>query len=697
MAGAAATAWGVGAATTVLSASGVGATIPGILGTLGGILRAGSCISGFAQIPVRGEIARQFPLMAGKYVHDVAEMPYVYDYNADFLLREAASADNLNYLKKSNRFACELQVQVEREGVATSPRCEASLGQPSAAIASGRHAHLVIRNLGNAASVRAKFSCYYKRGWNPWLAGMAPALGFGPGMQQITVNLASGVLDVETVAAAGEPNSTVERDVPLVGEYLSPVDMLRWKTLDVEVYLGPFSRAHAIENYRVLPLFGVQTTELGEQPTGKVEALAQRPPGQAPSGIRNKRKLLSLSDVATLFDDAEPPVYATLRASSPEYAFEYRVPDATHRLNVELYHPSGSDINLHVYEAGKHIGYNMERGGNDMEIAGTYTGRDSYPEVISIVQPANRTFEIRATVASALTDEPLPICFNILCEPEREAMIGVVPVAIVVVPHLGEEMTIVSTVGEAGGQLPLQNVSVQISGLSNEFSQSLALKDDSEVYNEEIIAAGEATDCTFEFDVPADATGTYSGLITAASDNAGTITQEVTVYADGDLDGMGDWWEELHGLDRTNANDASEDADKDGLTNLQEYRAGTDPTKADTDGDGMNDGDEVKWGLDPLDPESIVRIISFCTDQSNPSWIKFTWPVIPEKTYYKIYWTDQLATGTVHWDEVDGAALDDLVDNGDGTWSWSDKGTDPDIGGKAPGDVGKRFYIIAAE
>jgi hypothetical protein len=46
---------------------------------------------------------------------------------------------------------------------------------------------------------------------------------------------------------------------------------------------------------------------------------------------------------------------------------------------------------------------------------------------------------------------------------------------------------------------------------------------------------------------------------------------------DSDSDGMPDWWEVRHGLDRTDASDASADPDHDSLSNKGEYDADTDP------------------------------------------------------------------------------------------------------------------------
>lgn len=72
---------------------------------------------------------------------------------------------------------------------------------------------------------------------------------------------------------------------------------------------------------------------------------------------------------------------------------------------------------------------------------------------------------------------------------------------------------------------------------------------------------------------------------------------------DRDHDRMPDKWEKKHHLN-THANDARKDADRDGLSNLSEFRHHTDPRKADTDDDGVNDENEIEDHTNPRSNDS---------------------------------------------------------------------------------------------
>ena len=151
----------------------------------------------------------------------------------------------------------------------------------------------------------------------------------------------------------------------------------------------------------------------------------------------------------------------------------------------------------------------------------------------------------------------------------------------------------------------------------------------------------------------------------------------------GDNDGLPDGWEMFYGLDMNNPDDAQQDRDEDGLTNLEEYQLGTNPTLPDTDGDALRDGEEVDLGTDPNNPDTDgdglgdgAEVFTHGTDPANPdtdgdelndgSEIYFgTDPNNPDTdgdglsdgVEVDMYWTDPMKTdtdgdGLSDWGEV---------------------------------------------
>ncbi|MGJ8694941.1 MAG: LamG-like jellyroll fold domain-containing protein [Verrucomicrobiaceae bacterium] len=92
-------------------------------------------------------------------------------------------------------------------------------------------------------------------------------------------------------------------------------------------------------------------------------------------------------------------------------------------------------------------------------------------------------------------------------------------------------------------------------------------------------------------------------VATIYNNGNGTVGSDIVTSADGDSDGIPDFYEIANGLNPA-VDDAAGDLDSDNLSNLDEYNAGLGANNNDADGDGLFDGDEIANNADPLNPDS---------------------------------------------------------------------------------------------
>jgi hypothetical protein len=161
-----------------------------------------------------------------------------------------------------------------------------------------------------------------------------------------------------------------------------------------------------------------------------------------------------------------------------------------------------------------------------------------------------------------------------------------------------------ATVFTPSGALPLCNVQANILSPLGHFSTHVLLDNGKS-------SDGAASDGVFGKTLTLPAVpGTYLAYFAAVCADASqqfVWRQASRAFLfefgkDSDGDGMPDAWEITHALNPKDPSDASQDLDNDGLSNLEEFLAGTNPQLADTDGSGEADGSEVSGGKDPLSP-----------------------------------------------------------------------------------------------
>ena len=127
---------------------------------------------------------------------------------------------------------------------------------------------------------------------------------------------------------------------------------------------------------------------------------------------------------------------------------------------------------------------------------------------------------------------------------------------------------------------------------------------------------------------------------------------------------MDDVWEALHGLNPNDPADALSDPDGDGVSNIGEYRAGTDPHNRNTDGDGAGDGWEMASALNPLVSNAVPANIPTLTVSASPAS-----PLRPGQTVVVTATFSQTMTNAPSLTLSGAAAVGPVTMTGSGT-SW---------------------------
>lgn len=128
-------------------------------------------------------------------------------------------------------------------------------------------------------------------------------------------------------------------------------------------------------------------------------------------------------------------------------------------------------------------------------------------------------------------------------------------------------------------------------------------------------------------------TVTQDGIVTSTNNSTASQTGSIAVLHEGnlatlnfstipspndfDFDGLPNDYEDLFGLDKF-VNDANEDLDNDGLTNIEEFNLGTIPNNPDTDGDGILDGQDS----DPLRPEESPPMVAITSPSDGDTLVE---------------------------------------------------------------------------
>lgn len=386
----------------------------------------------------------------------------------------------------------------------------------------------------NTGNVSSEFRAVGTGWWDYHLPGDWPLIGqlFG-GVTLIKVPVSlSPPFGPGSVTLAPGAQTTFE--IPYAGVYLDPLNAFSPHWLRVDVYSGPFP----VPDSQSYPYFVLPGIPLSNAKAHQSVAF----------GMTFLKDGVSRAISAHNFGDFAPQITvlvdSTLSPLAPQIGTEFMVQSDTWSVEFQLAAELSGAAALRVCDdLGRCAGYDSTSGGVITEFPATVSGDGSMTQVVEIPNAGGQSFAVHAMLEGATSARPVRATLWALETPERPAVLATAPGQISRRLYRREQLLVPVTIAEAGGQVPLEDVSVTIGPVTGADPASTLTLESLGQYPLGLIGAARSQEVSFTLSVPNDAPfDTYIGTVSVESSNAGMQTIEVVaeVLTTGDADGDGD-------------------------------------------------------------------------------------------------------------------------------------------------------------
>lgn len=473
------------------------------------------------QAPVVADMGATYAQMVTKHNADIAVAPLALKRTQDFILQEAASP---YYLNTANQFGGEVQsvtlegaVNVFGKSVYFPLRLNFLPFLPPLETTGEKKATVEFRNLPgrNTATFRVE--------------------------TKIIRN--SGEAHNHVVIPGGQlgAGQSTEIEVPFMG-YMLPNSILRPSTFEARLWTGPFQAdIPKTRQLYVVPIgFDLSGFSAAEQEVKMMAAM------RAPlSFVKTENEPMSGEDILAIADRIRDQVETNLVLGANSFAHEYAFPTNIFGAEFRLYRPVGASVAFRVEMNGEYIGWDETAGATHLGFPGEHSGNEANPEAITIPNIGGQTVTVQVALGAVETEE-VNVLLEVWEQPVRSAVMAVLPEALNSISRTGITHVVEVAIGESSHQHPLESVSFAASPLRSAGGAELNWSTVSWVGTTNIPAAGLKT-CSMELDTRGVEDGTYTGSVTVASANAGTVTVPVSITVDGQAPAIAiqpirEWW-----------------------------------------------------------------------------------------------------------------------------------------------------------